>query len=54
MIFTGDIPDHGVWATSVAGNTALFQKTYQDIRTFFPDVLVFPIFGNHEPHPLNV
>ncbi|KAF4523734.1 hypothetical protein B566_EDAN013851 [Ephemera danica] len=29
-------------------------KTYQDIRTFFPDVLVFPIFGNHEPHPLNV
>ncbi|KAF4523738.1 hypothetical protein B566_EDAN013855 [Ephemera danica] len=54
VIFTGDIPDHGVWATSLAGNTALFDFVFTEIQTNFPGIPILPIFGNHDPHPLNV
>ncbi|KAK9745576.1 hypothetical protein QE152_g6812 [Popillia japonica] len=28
-------------------------QTFSDLYETFPDVPIFPIFENHEPHPLN-
>ncbi|XP_034941151.1 sphingomyelin phosphodiesterase-like [Chelonus insularis] len=53
VYFTGDIIDHGVWATSKEGNTESLLKSFRKIKDTFGDVPVYPIFGNHEPHPLN-
>ncbi|KAF4523731.1 hypothetical protein B566_EDAN013848 [Ephemera danica] len=54
VTFTGDVVDDGIWETSREHNTALFEIVVNEIRTNFPTVPLFPIFGNHEPHPLNV
>ncbi|KYB28199.1 Sphingomyelin phosphodiesterase-like Protein [Tribolium castaneum] len=51
--YTGDIISHRIWETSVENNTEAITKLY----SYFKDNLgvpVYPIFGNHEPHPLNV
>ncbi|XP_017783886.1 PREDICTED: uncharacterized protein LOC108567753 [Nicrophorus vespilloides] len=54
VYFTGDIISHRVWATDVYNNTkdmiTILDATYKA----FGDIPVFPILGNHEPHPLNV
>ncbi|CAB3360245.1 Hypothetical predicted protein [Cloeon dipterum] len=52
VIFTGDTPDHVVWQTSVEYNTELFTSAFREMARVF-SVPVYPIFGNHEPHPLN-
>ncbi|XP_033225368.1 sphingomyelin phosphodiesterase 1-like [Belonocnema kinseyi] len=54
IYFTGDIIDHGVWETTRESNTEILVKSYKLIRNTFPDKKVYPIIGNHEPHPLNV
>ncbi|XP_011690160.1 PREDICTED: sphingomyelin phosphodiesterase-like [Wasmannia auropunctata] len=53
VYFTGDIVDHGVWETSIEGNKQSLSKSYLQIRETFENVKVYPILGNHEPHPLN-
>ncbi|XP_059469122.1 sphingomyelin phosphodiesterase-like [Neocloeon triangulifer] len=53
VIFTGDIIDHGVWATSTQSNIDLITYVYNALKARFT-VPVFPIFGNHEAHPMNV
>ncbi|XP_071578444.1 sphingomyelin phosphodiesterase 1 [Temnothorax nylanderi] len=53
IYFTGDIIDHGVWETSIEGNVISLYKSYRQIRETFPDITVYPILGNHEPHPVN-
>lgn len=52
VYFTGDIIDHGVWETSKEGNIDSLDKIYRKISETFV-VPVYPILGNHEPHPLN-
>ncbi|CAK9822057.1 Sphingomyelin phosphodiesterase [Anthophora retusa] len=53
MYFTGDIIDHGVWETSKEGNTQSLVNVYDKIHDTFKNIVLYPIFGNHEPHPLN-
>lgn len=53
MYFTGDIVDHGVWETNVKKNAESLNKTYLQIQKTFENVPVYPILGNHEPHPVN-
>ncbi|XP_044255456.1 sphingomyelin phosphodiesterase-like [Tribolium madens] len=53
VYYTGDIISHRVWQTTVENNTKTISKLYSYFKQAF-DVPVFPIFGNHEPHPLNV
>ncbi|XP_017885919.1 sphingomyelin phosphodiesterase 1-like isoform X2 [Ceratina calcarata] len=53
VYFTGDIIDHGVWETSKEGNIQSLRKIYNEIHDVFNDTAVYPIFGNHEPNPLN-
>ncbi|KAF7991317.1 hypothetical protein HCN44_002879 [Aphidius gifuensis] len=54
VYFTGDIIDHGIWQTSRQGNTESLIKTFNKIIDTFNDTPVYPILGNHEPHPLNL
>lgn len=51
---TGDYVDHGVWDTSVSGNKHIIEKTIQGIRETFPNIAIYPVVGNHEPHPVNL
>ncbi|KAL0120105.1 hypothetical protein PUN28_008043 [Cardiocondyla obscurior] len=53
VYFTGDIIDHGVWETSREGNVESLNKSYYQIYETFGNIPVYPILGNHEPHPLN-
>ncbi|XP_011647307.1 sphingomyelin phosphodiesterase 1-like isoform X1 [Pogonomyrmex barbatus] len=53
VYFTGDIIDHGVWETTIEGNVESLNKSYIQIRETFKNIPVYPILGNHEPHPLN-
>ncbi|XP_078034652.1 sphingomyelin phosphodiesterase 1 [Augochlora pura] len=53
VYFTGDVIDHGVWETSKEGNTNSLTKIYNKIHEMFGKIPVYPILGNHEPHPLN-
>jgi sphingomyelin phosphodiesterase len=51
IIFTGDIIDHGRWATSIATNRNTIIYAMTAMLNAFPSVKILPIFGNHEPHP---
>lgn len=53
IYYTGDVIDHGVWETSVAENSRSITKTFEALRTVFEDIPIYPIIGNHEPHPSN-
>lgn len=53
VYFTGDIVDHGVWETSIEGNVEILNRSYGYIHDTFRNVPVYPILGNHEPHPVN-
>jgi sphingomyelin phosphodiesterase len=53
VYYTGDIIAHRVWETSIEKNTDAITKLHTYFKDNF-DVPVFPIFGNHEPHPLNL
>ncbi|XP_071451895.1 sphingomyelin phosphodiesterase-like [Hetaerina americana] len=54
IIMTGDLLDHGVWATTVDTNKAVIKKVNTEMQKVFGDKPVFPILGNHEASPLNV
>ncbi|XP_015119788.1 sphingomyelin phosphodiesterase isoform X2 [Diachasma alloeum] len=53
IYFTGDVIDHGVWETSRSVNSRSLHKIFKKMKETFRDRPVYPIFGNHEPHPLN-
>ncbi|XP_046397586.1 sphingomyelin phosphodiesterase-like [Ischnura elegans] len=54
IMMTGDLLDHGVWATTVETNKAVIRKVMTEMKTVFGDKQIFPILGNHEASPLNV
>lgn len=54
IYFTGDVVDHGVWETSREKNEYRIRYTFGLMKQAFGDVLVLPLVGNHEPHPLNI
>ena len=45
---TGDYVDHGIWETTQAGNTQIFDRLYAMFRTVFGNKPVFIVLGNHE------
>ncbi|KZC03843.1 Sphingomyelin phosphodiesterase [Dufourea novaeangliae] len=53
IYFTGDVIDHGVWETSKEGNTKNLEQIYNKMYEIFDTIPVYPVLGNHEPHPLN-
>ncbi|KAL7025175.1 hypothetical protein ACKWTF_013376 [Chironomus riparius] len=50
---TGDYVDHGIWETTQAGNTQIFDRLYAMFRTVFGNKPVFIVLGNHEANPTN-
>ncbi|KAF2878765.1 hypothetical protein ILUMI_27406 [Ignelater luminosus] len=52
--YTGDIVDHNVWETDISRNTEVITKVLRVFKTYFSSIPVFPILGNHEPHPVNL
>jgi sphingomyelin phosphodiesterase len=53
VYFTGDIVDHGIWETTFEGNVKSLNKGYLQIYKTFENISLYPILGNHEPHPVN-
>lgn len=51
IYFTGDIIKHNEWLTSVSGNTDDILKVFNKFKEVFKGLPVYPILGNHEPHP---
>uniref|UniRef100_V5GSZ1 Sphingomyelin phosphodiesterase n=1 Tax=Anoplophora glabripennis TaxID=217634 RepID=V5GSZ1_ANOGL len=52
VYYTGDFVSHRVWSTSVENNRDIIAVTDQ-FKAYY-NVPVYPVLGNHEPHPLNV
>ncbi|XP_060531078.1 sphingomyelin phosphodiesterase-like [Cylas formicarius] len=52
VYFTGDIVSHRVWSTTQIDNTRDIKLVYQKLKDAF-DVPIYPVVGNHEPHPIN-
>nr|CAH7714813.1 unnamed protein product [Callosobruchus chinensis] len=53
VYFTGDIISHKSWGTSRDSNLAHMNGFYQAFADIFKGKRVFPILGNHEPHPVD-
>lgn len=53
-ILLGDIVDHFVYMTTEEGNTEAIKTIFNEFKSSFGDIPVFPIFGNHESHPVNL
>ncbi|CAH1999492.1 unnamed protein product [Acanthoscelides obtectus] len=53
VYFTGDVVDHAVWKASRKDNTKLLYDTFKIFYESFPNTPVLPLFGNHEPAPVN-
>ncbi|XP_066150023.1 sphingomyelin phosphodiesterase 1-like [Euwallacea fornicatus] len=51
IYFTGDIVSHRTWATTIESNTDTIKQFLTLLKTVFVNTTVFPILGNHEPHP---
>jgi hypothetical protein len=54
IYITGDIVDRAVWDTSVPTNIGVLTNITDRLLTVFPNTVVYPVLGNHEPSPLNV
>ncbi|XP_055686656.1 sphingomyelin phosphodiesterase-like [Lutzomyia longipalpis] len=54
VYFTGDIVDHGIWATSFDWNKNSIRRVHTALRENFGGLPVYPVIGNHEAHPTNV
>ncbi|XP_064099759.1 sphingomyelin phosphodiesterase-like isoform X2 [Macrobrachium nipponense] len=54
VMWTGDVVPHNMWATTRDWNTRLIKDTNEIIQSYFPDIPVFPVIGNHEMDPINM
>ncbi|KAJ8922713.1 hypothetical protein NQ315_007748 [Exocentrus adspersus] len=53
VYYTGDFVSHRVWSTSVENNTRDITAVTEQFRNYY-NVPVYPVLGNHEPHPVNL
>ncbi|KAK7063319.1 Sphingomyelin phosphodiesterase, partial [Halocaridina rubra] len=53
VIWTGDVVPHNMWSTSREFNLQVVKETNEMVQSFFPDIPVFPVMGNHEANPLD-
>ncbi|RZC42784.1 sphingomyelin phosphodiesterase-like [Asbolus verrucosus] len=51
VYYTGDIISHKSWATSKDHNVQAIVDLFQLFKETFNATPVYPILGNHEPHP---
>ena len=54
VLLTGDYVHHAIWATSVAENTRHNIEVADILSQLFQKTPVYPVIGNHEPHPCNM
>ncbi|KAB0799319.1 hypothetical protein PPYR_07199 [Photinus pyralis] len=54
IYFTGDIINHKVWKTNIKENTEAISKVFKQLKETFGNLKIYPILGNHEPHPVNM
>ncbi|XP_071056721.1 sphingomyelin phosphodiesterase-like isoform X3 [Onthophagus taurus] len=54
VYYTGDTISHRIWDTSISGNTEDITLLYNTLLAKFPNTPVYPIFGNHEAHPVDI
>ncbi|KAI4462522.1 sphingomyelin phosphodiesterase [Holotrichia oblita] len=54
VYYGGDIIHHRVWNTSVDTNIHDLTLIFDRLDAAFPDIPIYSILGNHEPHPVNV
>ena len=52
-MFTGDFPAHDVWLQSRENNIEHGKVATDLVKKYFPDSIVLPNIGNHEPFPIN-
>lgn len=50
---TGDIVHHAYWITSYDEVLDSLTQLNNHLKFVFPNVPIFPIFGNHDQHPMN-
>ncbi|KAJ8922712.1 hypothetical protein NQ315_007747 [Exocentrus adspersus] len=53
VYYTGDFVAHRVWSTSVENNTRDIIAVTDQFKKYY-NVPVYPVLGNHEPHPVNL
>ncbi|XP_044255462.1 sphingomyelin phosphodiesterase-like [Tribolium madens] len=53
IYYTGDVVNHRIWETSIESNKQVISKLYSYFKSAF-NVPVYPVLGNHEPHPINL
>lgn len=51
---TGDIVPHSIWYTTKEGNKAMLTEINDLMANKFEGIPIYPIVGNHEPHPTNM
>jgi len=51
---TGDVVPHNIWSTTKKDNIILLTEVDQLVAETFPNVPVYSVMGNHEPHPTNL
>ncbi|KAK5650976.1 hypothetical protein RI129_002005 [Pyrocoelia pectoralis] len=51
VYLTGDLIGHQIGATSPSKNVNVIKKIMAIIRTTLKNIPIYPILGNHEPHP---
>ncbi|KAI4462523.1 sphingomyelin phosphodiesterase [Holotrichia oblita] len=54
VYYTGDVIHHRVWNTSIDANTNDLRLIFDRLDAAFPNIPIYSVLGNHEPHPLNV
>jgi hypothetical protein len=54
IYITGDLVASIVWDTTIPTNIGVLKNITDKVLTTFPNTPVYPVFGNHEPSPLNV
>ncbi|KAJ8921813.1 hypothetical protein NQ315_008445 [Exocentrus adspersus] len=51
IYYTGDIISHKSWTTSKDENIKTIKEIYGLFASTFVNTTIYPILGNHEPHP---
>ncbi|KAF2893416.1 hypothetical protein ILUMI_12760 [Ignelater luminosus] len=54
VYFTGDIINHKVWESNIPCNTKAITDIMLQLKKSFGTIPVYPVLGNHEPHPINL
>ncbi|XP_054269796.1 sphingomyelin phosphodiesterase-like [Macrosteles quadrilineatus] len=51
---TGDLIAHNLWETTRKSNSKQIRDQGTSFQEHFKGTMIFPVLGNHEPHPANV